>query len=89
MDRSSRLMSVGQIRPNPRNARTHSKRQIRKIEQSIRTFGFTNPLLVDEDGLLLAGHGRHAAAKLGGLKEVPVVQLSGLSVRKEAGPADR
>lgn len=83
MDRSSRVMSLDQIRPNPRNARTHSKKQIRKIEQSIRTFGFTNPLLIDEHGLLLAGHGRHAAAKLAGLKEVPVVQLSGLSEGKK------
>ena len=57
--------------PNPRNARTHSRRQIRQIADSIRAFGFNNPVLVDEDGLIIAGHGRVEAAKLLGMTEVP------------------
>ena len=65
--------------PDPRNARTHPKRQIEQIVQSIRAFGFTNPVLVDEAGNLIAGHGRLRAAKELGLAEVPVIELTGLS----------
>ena len=50
-----------QLKPNPRNARTHSKKQIRQIAESIRLFGFTNPVLVDSEGMILAGHGRAEA----------------------------
>ncbi len=67
------------LTPDPRNARTHPKRQIEQIVQSIRAFGFTNPILADPDGNLIAGHGRLRAAKEMGLKEVPVITLSGLS----------
>lgn len=48
----------------PRNARTHSKKQVRQIADSIRQFGFTNPLLIDGGNMILAGHGRLAAAKM-------------------------
>lgn len=51
------------IRTNPRNSRTHSARQVRQIAASIGQFGFTNPVLVDEEGMLIAGHGRLEAAK--------------------------
>lgn len=64
------------LRPWPRNARTHSKKQVRQIADSIRTFGFTNPVLIDEDGTILAGHGRVAAAKLMGRATVPCLRLS-------------
>lgn len=67
------------LTPDPRNARTHSKRQVEQIVQSIRAFGFTNPILTDPDGNLIAGHGRLRAAKEMGLEEVPVITLSGLS----------
>jgi 16S rRNA G966 N2-methylase RsmD len=67
------------LRANPKNARTHSKRQVRAISESIKSFGFTNPILVDADGVILAGHGRVAAAKLLGLDEVPVIQIEHLS----------
>ena len=53
-----------QIRPNPRNARTHSKKQIAQIAASIKTFGFTVPVLVNEGHVLLAGHGRLEAARM-------------------------
>jgi ParB-like chromosome segregation protein Spo0J len=65
-----------------RNARTHSKKQIRQIADSIVAFGFVNPILVDEVGVIVACHGRHAAARLLELKQVPVIELRGLSEAK-------
>ena len=65
-----------------RKARTHSRKQIRQIADSIKRFGFTNPVLVDGDGGIVAGHGRVAAAKLLGLATVPVVSLSSLSAKE-------
>jgi ParB/Sulfiredoxin domain len=61
------------------NARTHSKRQIRQIANSIKRFGFCNPILVDDELTILAGHGRVAAAQLLNLSSVPTVRLSHLS----------
>jgi len=71
--------ATGSLRPDPRNARTHPKRQIEQIIASIRAFGFTNPILADPEGNLIAGHGRLKAAKEMGLAEVPVIELAGLS----------
>ena len=71
-------VDVGSLRPYDRNARTHSKKQIRQIADSIARFGFTNPILVSDDRLVLAGHGRLEAAKLLGLPTVPTVRLSHL-----------
>ena len=73
------LVSVDKLRPNPRNARTHSKKQLRQIANSIERFGWTYPLLVDESGTILAGHGRYQAALQLGLTEVPVITVSHLS----------
>jgi hypothetical protein len=70
---------VTTLRPYPRNARTHSKHQIRQIAESIRTFGFTNPDLVDRTHQIVAGHGRVEAAKLLSIKEVPTIKLEDLS----------
>jgi hypothetical protein len=67
------------LRENPRNARTHSKRQIKLIADSIAAFGFTSPVLVDETGMVLAGHGRLAAARRLGLAKVPTLCLANLS----------
>jgi DNA modification methylase len=63
----------------PHNARTHTKAQIRKIADSIRAFGFTNPILINEAGTIIAGHGRWLAAKLLGLKQVPTITLEHLT----------
>ena len=63
------------LRPWARNARTHSKKQIRQIADSIKEFGFTNPVLVDRETTILAGHGRVAAAKLLEMETVPCVRL--------------
>jgi DNA modification methylase len=67
------------LRPDPRNARTHPKRQVSQIVASIRAFGFTNPILTDEAGQVIAGHGRLLAARELELAEVPVIVLAGLS----------
>ncbi len=65
--------------PDRRNARTHSDRQVRQIAASIAGFGFVNPILIDEDNRIIAGHGRHAAARQLGLDEVPVIRLAHLT----------
>src|SRR5580704_1771020 len=65
--------------PSPRNARLHSEAQIAEIAGSIRAFGFTNPVLVGEEGTVIAGHGRLAAARKLAMTEVPVIALYGLS----------
>ena len=67
------------LKPYRNNARTHDARQIDLIARSIKRFGFTNPVLVDDDLTILAGHGRVAAAKQLELEAVPIVRLSHLS----------
>lgn len=66
---------IQSLKPAPRNARTHSKKQINQIAASITEFGFTNPVLIDEGRSILAGHGRVEAAKQLGMTEVPVVRI--------------
>lgn len=58
------VRKVADFRPAPRNARTHSRKQVRQIADSFRAFGFTNPVLVDGAGQVIAGHGRLAVAQL-------------------------
>lgn len=70
---------IRQLVPYPRNARSHSKRQIRQIADSINTFGFTNPVLVDRSATIVAGHGRVEAAKLLGMQKVPSICLENLN----------
>jgi DNA modification methylase len=65
-----------ELRPWARNARTHSKKQVRQIADSITQFGFTNPILIDSDAHILAGHGRVQAAKLLGLGTVPCLKIA-------------
>ena len=71
--------AISALKPYSRNARTHSKKQIKQIARSIERFGFTNPVLVSDDGEIIAGHGRVEAAKLLGWKAVPTLALSHLS----------
>ena len=71
-------MAVARLRPFAGNARTHSKKQVRQIADSIARFGFTNPILIDDNDKIIAGHGRLEAAKLLRLKDVPTLRLSGL-----------
>ncbi len=70
---------VGVLVPYERNARTHSPDQVAQIAASMREFGFTNPLLVDGENHVIAGHGRLAAAQSLGLHDVPVIVVAGLT----------
>lgn len=72
-------VATEKLTPNARNARTHSKKQIHQIAESVRQFGFNNPVLVDDAYEVIAGHGRLLAAQELGILEVPVVCLSHLS----------
>jgi DNA modification methylase len=72
------MVPIESLRPYAGNARTHSKRQIRQIANSIQRFGFCNPVLIDDEDQIIAGHGRVAAAKLLGIKTAPTVRLSHL-----------
>src|SRR4051794_10672378 len=74
--------ATASLKPDPRNARTHPNRQVEQIIASIREFGFTNPILVDPEGVVIAGHGRLLAAKAMGLAEVPTIELFGLTEAK-------
>jgi DNA modification methylase len=73
------MAPIAHIRPNPKNPRTHSKKQINQIAASIRKFGFLNPLIVDDENTILAGHGRLEAARLEGLAHVPIVRSGQLT----------
>src|SRR6478672_3028397 len=75
-------IAVDTLKPNARNARTHSKKQIRQIADSIAAFGFLVPILIDEGGVIIAGHGRYEEAVLLGLQVVPVIRVGGLSAAK-------
>tara|TARA_R110002050_G_scaffold285409_1_gene435088 strand:+ start:41 stop:1231 length:1191 start_codon:yes stop_codon:yes gene_type:complete len=68
-----------QLIPYVNNSRTHDNNQVKQIASSIKEFGFTNPLLIDEDGGIIAGHGRLLAADLLGIDEVPTITLVGLT----------
>jgi DNA modification methylase len=75
-------ISPAKLRPNPANVRAHSKPQIAELTSAIRQFGFINPVVVDRDYSVLAGHARLQAAKQLGLRCVPVIVVSGLSEAK-------
>lgn len=75
MTKSIEHLDPASLRPWARNARTHSKKQLRQIAESIRTFGFTNPVLIDQTGTILAGHGRVEAAKSLGMEAVPCLRI--------------
>jgi DNA modification methylase len=76
-------LALDQIKLDRRNSRTHSGKQIGQIANSIAAFGFTNPLLVNEEARLIAGEGRYKAAQLLGLAKVPVIVLAGLSPARQ------
>jgi hypothetical protein len=66
-----------------RNARTHSRKQIRQIADSIRIFGFTNPILIDSQNMILAGHGRVQAAALLAMAKVPCVRIETMTLEQK------
>src|SRR5437667_9149302 len=75
-------IAIDKLTLNGRNARTHSRKQIRQIADSIAAFGFVVPIVIDDSGVIIAGHGRYAAAKLLELKQVPTIKVQGLSEAK-------
>ncbi|MEZ5763709.1 MAG: DNA methyltransferase [Xanthobacteraceae bacterium] len=76
-------IAVGVLRPWQRNARTHSKKQVRQIADSIRRFGFINPVLIDRENVILAGHGRVAAAATLAMNEVPCLRIENLNAEEK------
>ena len=75
--------NLSELTPYTNNSRTHSDDQISQITASIKEFGFTNPILIDEKGVVIAGHGRIEGATRAGLREVPTITLSGLTEAKK------
>lgn len=72
-------VNIKELRPYKKNAKKHNKEQVEQIAQSIKEFGFTQPVLVDKHNSVVAGHGRILGAKKAGLKQVPVVYLDDLT----------
>src|SRR5258708_22617368 len=78
-------LQIADLKPNPRNARLHSKKQLHQIAASIREFGFNSIVVIDEDGIMLVGHGRVEAAKLADLTTLPVLRISHLTAEQKVG----
>lgn len=74
-----KLARIDALKPYPRNARTHSRKQIGQIADSIHEFGFTNPVLIDENNQIIAGHGRIEAARLLDIDKVPTLRIEHLT----------
>jgi len=70
---------TGELIPYINNSRTHSEKQVQQVAASIKEFGFTNPILIDEGNGIIAGHGRLQAAQMMGMDEVPTITLEGLT----------
>ena len=73
------MISIDALAPYARNSRTHSDAQVAQIAGSIREFGFTNPVLIDDESGIVAGHGRVQAARALGMEQVPCIRLEGLT----------
>jgi DNA modification methylase len=78
-------LQIADLKPNPRNARRHPKKQLHQIAASIREFGFNSIVVIDEDGVILVGHGRVEAAKLAGLTTLPVLRITHLTAEQKVG----
>ena len=70
---------INELKPYENNSRTHDESQIKQICESIKEYGWTNPVLIDEKGIIIAGNGRVEAGKKLDIKEVPCIVLSGLT----------
>jgi len=81
------VVPIDQVRPHPSNARTHSKKQVGQIAASIRELGFAAPILIDENKVLIAGHGRLEAAKSLGMSSIPLDRHLRAERGQEAGAA--
>jgi len=71
----SKKININKIFPYPKNAKKHPKKQVGQIANSIKEFGFNQPIVIDGDGIIIAGHGRYEAAKSLEMNEVPVIQV--------------
>ena len=74
----SNLIKIEELKPYENNARIHTPEQLEMIGNSLKEFGFINPVIIDENNMILAGHGRTEAAKLIGIKEVPYRRITNL-----------
>jgi ParB family chromosome partitioning protein len=77
------VKKIADLLPYVNNSRTHSDDQINQVAASIKEFGFTNPVLIDSDGGIIAGHGRVMAAKKLGVSELPCIELVGLTAAQK------
>ncbi|EDI0749339.1 nuclease, partial [Salmonella enterica subsp. enterica serovar Kisarawe] len=73
----------GKLLRYAKNSRTHSDEQVDQIVNSIREFGFTTPVLIDEDNEIIAGHGRLTAAEVLEIEKLPVIRLTGLTPKQK------
>ena len=83
LGRRVETLKVDELVPYKANARIHSRKQIRQIAESVKRFGFCNPILIDDNNQIIAGHGRVEAARHLGLKTVPALRLSHLSATEQ------
>src|SRR6202158_6209627 len=72
-------LAISDLKPNPRNARLHSQKQLHQIAASISEFGFNIPVLIDRGNVIIAGHGRVSAARTLGMETVPVLRIEHLT----------
>ena len=77
------LIPIASLKPNPRKARIHSAKQVEQLARSMKTSTYFNPIVVDEDRNIIAGHGRYRAARSLEITQVPVIELRGLSAAKK------
>lgn len=77
--RKIEYIAIDALKEYERNTRTHDAEQVEQLKRSITEFGFTNPVLIDENNVIIAGHGRRSAACELGMKEVPCLRLTGLT----------
>lgn len=71
--------TIKELKPYKKNAKKHDKKQVEQIANSIKEFGFTQPVIIDKNNCVVAGHGRILGAKKAGLKQVPTVTLEELT----------
>ena len=79
------VISLADIKPFKNNAKLHPKEQIQQLKNSIREYGFNDPIAVSEDNEIIEGHGRYIAVKEMGLTEIPCIRLSHLTEEQRRG----
>lgn len=78
-------IKISELKTYKNNAKIHTEKQVQQIANSIKKFGFNDPIEIDENNMILSGHGRYEASKLLGLDEVPIVKLTHLSEEEKRG----